>query len=134
MVALAPGQLPATTSLLQLQPALIAYERSAPPVSAQLAYRAALQRWPRTLPLQLGLGNSAYAAGDRPGAAAAFRSAANDHPQHGAAFNNLAVVLGELGQLDEARGAARTAIGLGEPWRAEAQATLDTLQKAATAP
>ena len=128
MVALAPGQLPATTKLEDLQPALIAYEKSAPPKSAQLAYRAALQRWPNTLPLQLGLGNSAYAAGDRTAAAEAFRSATAAHPDNGAAFNNLAVVLGELGRLEEARAAAQTAIKLGGPWRDEAQATLRSLQ------
>jgi tetratricopeptide (TPR) repeat protein len=129
MVALAPGQLPASTGLEELQAALIAYEKAAPPQSAQLAYRAALQRWPDTLALQLGLGNSAYAGGDRQAAAEAFRRATAAHPAHGAAFNNLAVVLGELGQLDEARAAAQTAIGLGGPWRDEAQATLQALQK-----
>ncbi len=128
MVALAPGQLPATTRLEDLQPALIAYEKLAPPKSAQLAYRAALQRWPDTLALQLGLGNSAYAGGDRATAAEAFRSATIAHPDNGAAFNNLAVVLGELGQLDEARAAAQTAINLGGPWRDEAQATMRSLQ------
>jgi len=128
MVALAPGQLPATTSLTALQPSLIAYEKSAPPQSAQLAYRAALQRWPDTLALQLGVGNSAYAAGDRAAAAEAFRSATASHPDSGAAYNNLAVVLGELGRLDEARAAAQTAINLSGPWRSEAQATLDALQ------
>jgi hypothetical protein len=128
MVALAPGQLPATTKLEELQPALIAYEKSAPPKSAQLAYRAALQRWPNTLPLQLGLGNTAYASGDRAAAAETFRSATVAHPDNGAAFNNLAVVLGELGQLEDARAAAQTAIKLGGPWREEAQATLRSLQ------
>lgn len=131
MVALAPGQLPASASLAELQPALIAYEKAAPPLSSHLAYRAALQRWPDTLALQLGLGNSAYASGDRKAAAEAFRRAAAAHPSHGAAFNNLAVVLGELGQLDEARAAAQTAIALGGPWRDEAQATLQELRKQA---
>ncbi|WP_395402040.1 PA2778 family cysteine peptidase [Pseudoduganella sp. UC29_106] len=131
MVALAPGHIPATTELKTLLPALIAYEKAAPPQSVQLTYRAALQRWPDTLALQLGVGNSAYAGGDRTAAADAFRRAAASHPDSGAAFNNLAVVLGELGQLAEARAAAQTAIGLGGPWRDEAQATLRTLQGAA---
>lgn len=127
MVALAPGQLPASTGLTEMQTALVDYEKAAPPKSAQLAYRAALQRWPDALALQLGLGNSAYAAGDRAAAADAYRSAVAAHPDNGAAFNNLAVVLGELGQLDEARAAAQTAIKLGGPWRDEALATLRAL-------
>jgi tetratricopeptide (TPR) repeat protein len=131
MVALKPGELPASTALEQMQAALIAYEKSASPESAQQAYRAALQRWPGTLALQLGVGNTAYASGDRAAAAEAFRSAAAAHPDNGAAFNNLAVVLGELGQLDEARAAAQTAIALGGPWRGEAQATLRELQRPA---
>lgn len=134
MVALAPGQLPATSTLSEVQAALIAFEKSAPSKSTQLAYRAALQRWPNTLALQLGLGNTAYAGGDRASAAAAFRSAAAAHPDNGAAFNNLAVVLGELGQWDEARAAAQTAIGLGGPWREEAQATLRALQSPTARP
>lgn len=134
MVALAPGHLPATAPLKEVQKALIAYEKSAPPRSAQLAYRSALQRWPNTLALQLGLGNTAYAGGDRPAAAEAFRAAAAAHPGNGAAFNNLAVVLGELGQLDEARAAAQAAIDLGGQWREEAQATLRALQGPAVQP
>jgi len=133
VVALAPGQLPASTGLAELQTALVDYEKVAPPQSAQLAYRAALQRWPNTLALQLGLGNSAYASGDRAAAAEAYRNATAAHPDNGAAFNNLAVVLGELGQLDEARAAAQTAVKLGGPWRDEALATLRSLQEPVTA-
>ena len=133
MVALAPGQLPASTGLAEMQTALVDYEKAVPPQSAQLAYRAALQRWPDTLALQLGVGNSAYASGDRTTAAEAYRSAASAHPDNGAAFNNLAVVLGELGQLDEARAAAQTAIKLGGPWRDEALATLRALPEPAAA-
>jgi len=127
MVALAPGQLPATTGLAEMQTALVDYEKAAPPQSAQLAYRAALARWPNTLALQLGVGNSAYASGDRKAAAEAYRSATVAHPENGAAFNNLAVVLGELGQVEQARVAAQTAIDLGGPWRDEAIATMRAL-------
>ena len=134
LVVLPPGALPATSRLESLQPDLIAYEAAVPPQSAQLSYRAALQRWPNTLPLQLGLGNSAYAAGDKAAAAEAFLGATKAHPSHGAAFNNLAVVLGELGRLDEARAAAHTAIELGGAWRDEAKATLLSLQKQAAQP
>lgn len=134
LVALPAGELPATASLATLQPDLIAYEAAVPPQSSLLSYRAALQRWPNTLPLQLGLGNSAYAAGDKAAAADAFRSATVAHPSHGAAFNNLAVVLGELGQVDEARAAAQAAIDLGGAWRAEARATLLSLQQQAARP
>ncbi|MEE8378884.1 MAG: hypothetical protein V3R49_00725, partial [Gammaproteobacteria bacterium] len=43
----------------------------------------------------------------------AFRSASNDHPEFGAAFNNLAQVLLEQGKITEARNHAQRAIELG---------------------
>jgi Flp pilus assembly protein TadD len=72
----------------------------------------------------MGLGNTAYAAGDKAAAAAAFARAAAAHPDSGAAFNNLAVALMELGRFGDARAAAEKAVALGGPWR---QAALDTL-------
>jgi Flp pilus assembly protein TadD len=83
-----------------------------------------VRRWPDNLSLALGLGNTAYAAGDRAAAAAAFQRASELHPDSGAAFNNLAVVLMELGRLKEARVGAEKALALGGSWR---KAALDTL-------
>jgi Flp pilus assembly protein TadD len=85
---------------------------------------------PHNLTLQLGAGNTAYAAGDRAAAVAAYRQATEDHPDSAAAFNNLATVLGELGQLASARRAAESAIALGGPWRSEAEATLRSIDAA----
>jgi Flp pilus assembly protein TadD len=52
------------------------------------------------------------------------------HPDSGAAFNNLAVALLDLGQLQDARAAAEKALALGGPWR---NAALDTLASIETA-
>jgi tetratricopeptide (TPR) repeat protein len=124
MVTLAPGRLPATAEEAAVVDALIAFEKNSPPAAARQTYALAVRRWPDNLTLALGLGNTAYAAGDRAAAADAFQRASELHPDSGAAFNNLAVALMELGRLTEARAAAEKALRLGAPWR---DAALDTL-------
>jgi tetratricopeptide (TPR) repeat protein len=130
MVTLPAGRLPATARQGEAVDALVAYEASVEPASARSTYQAALKRWPHDLTLQLGAGNTAYAAGDRTAAAAAYRRATEDHPDSAAAFNNLATVLGELGQFEAARHAAESAIALGGTWRTTAEATLRTIDAA----
>lgn len=130
MVALAPERLPATADEAPVADALVAFEKSGAPAAVRKAYAVAVQRWPGNLALLLGLGNTAYGAGDRAAAADAFRRASQQHPESAPAFNNLAVVLSELGQLQEARAAAETALALGGPWRAAALATLQSIQAA----
>jgi tetratricopeptide (TPR) repeat protein len=130
MVTLPAGRLPATAREQDAVDALVAYESSVDPARARSSYQAALARWPHDLTLQLGAGNAAYAAGDRSAAATAYRRATEDHPNSAAAFNNLATVLGELGQFDAARHAAKSAIALGGTWRTAAEATLRTIDAA----
>jgi tetratricopeptide (TPR) repeat protein len=130
MVTLPPGRLPATAEEQPATDALVAFEKSAAAADARKAYDAALRRWPRSIVLQLGQGNTAYAAGDRVAAVAAFRRATEDHPDSAPAFNNLATVLSELGQFDEARGAAEKALALGGPWREASSATLQSIEAA----
>jgi Flp pilus assembly protein TadD len=80
--------------------------------------------------IALGAGNTAYAAGDRAAAAAAYHQASTRHPDSGPAFNNLAVTLMELGRLPEARAAAEKALAIGGPWRAAALETLASIEAA----
>lgn len=130
MVALSPGRLPATAGEAAVLDALVAFEKTGAPAASGQAYASALRRWPRNLALALGVGNAAYAAGDRAGAAAAFAHAAVLHPHNGAGFNNLAMTLKELGRLAEARAAAEQAVALGGPWRQAALATLASIAEA----
>lgn len=127
MVTTLPGRLPRTAELPAVVEALVAFERNNPPAVAQHAYAAAVERWPDDLTLLMGLGNSAYAAGDRLAAAGAFRRATAAHPESGAAFNNLAGTLAELGDLDGALVAARRAVEIGGPWQGTARETLDSI-------
>lgn len=126
-VVLPPGRLPATATQAEMISALVAFERSAPAAEARRAYASAAARWPDSQVLAIGLGNTAYAAGDREAAADAFRAAALRHAD-GAAWHNLAVVLRELGRLEEAEQAARQAVDTNGPWSARARAELDRIR------
>jgi len=126
-VALPPGVLPASATQASVTDALVAFERVASPDAARRGYAAALSRWPASLVLAMGVGNSAHAAGDRPGAAAAFRDAAERH-RDAAALHNLAVVLDELGDRAGALAAARAAAAIDGPWREAARRTLGRLE------
>lgn len=112
MVALAPGQLPATVEAQTFAVAVSALER-VNPAAAQSAYAAALQRWPDDRAALLGAGNAAYALGQRDAAVSAYQRAVRRHPDFADAWNNLAQVLLEQGRRDEAAQAIGAAVALG---------------------
>jgi Flp pilus assembly protein TadD len=58
----------------------------------------------------------------------AFAKAVDLHPQSAAAYNNLAQVLADQGQLAEALEAARHAVAIGGPMSAVYQSTLTEIQ------
>jgi len=123
-VALAPGQWPATAQEAAVVDASVGFERVAPPLQAVRTYRSALEGWPASLSLRMGLGNSLYAAGDKAAAADAFRDAAERH-RSAPAWINLASTLLELQRTDDALAAARAAVqAADERWRAQADAVL----------
>jgi tetratricopeptide (TPR) repeat protein len=112
MLALAPGQLPATAEPDSYLGAAAALER-VNPRAAQMAYAAALQRWPRQHAALLGAGNTAHALGQAAVAIEAYRAAVAVHADFADAWNNLAQVLLEQGQREEASQAIAKAIALG---------------------
>jgi tetratricopeptide (TPR) repeat protein len=126
MLALPPDRLPATADAGRYVEAAVALER-VNAAAARRAYRTALARWPDNLVAAIGEGNTSYAAGDLPGAAAAYRAATVAHPESADAWNNLAQVLGELHRPAEARAAALRAVELGGPRMAQYQETLRSL-------
>lgn len=124
-VALPAGALSASADEPSTVRALVAFERTATPKAAQQAYAAALQRWPHSLTLAMGLGNAHYAAGDLRAAEDTFRAAAQQHGA-AAAYNNLAMVLLEQHRCDAAHAAAAQAHERGG---ASDKAIEDTLQR-----
>lgn len=131
MLALPASRLPATATESRYLSAAQALEKSGQLKTAKTAYLTLLTRWPQSLVGRMGLGNAAYALGDRAQAEQAFRRAALDHEQSAPAFNNLAQTLADQGKYPEALNAARRAVSLGGEWLATSQATLEEIEKKA---
>ena len=129
VVVLPPGVLPATADEAQVLQAAIDLEQAGRPADAARAYAAILDRWPSSFAALMGLGNARYAAGQLLGAESAFRTAASLHPDAAPAWNNLAHVLAERGELDEALQAAKRAIDLGGPQEAAYRETLREIEQ-----
>ncbi len=127
MVAVVPGRLPSSARETPYATAATALEQTGRIAEAQRAYAALNERWPGNLVGLMGLGNTAYALGRKAEAETAFRRAIALHPLAAAAFNNLAQTLADLGKLDAALDAARTAVGLGGANLPAAQATLEQI-------
>jgi tetratricopeptide (TPR) repeat protein len=127
MLALTPGRLPASAREANAAAAAAALEKAGRAAEARLAYAAVLQRWPSNLVGLMGMGNTAYALGNKAEAEAAFRQATAAHPRMGAAFNNLAQTLADQGKLAAALEAAEMAVSLGGTSLPAAQATLEAI-------
>ncbi len=108
--------------------AAVGFERAAAPAQAATAYRSALERFGGSLSLQMGLGNSLHAAGDKVAAAQAFENATVLHPASAPAWLNLASTRHQIGQREAAIAAARQAVAIAEPaWVERARALLASL-------
>ena len=126
-VVLPPGQWPVTATRSAVIEAAIGYERLAPPALALRAYASASQRWPNDLALTMGLGNSAFAAGQKVLAADSFARAARAH-RSTPAWLNLGRTLLDAGLADSAWRVALEAEYLADPaWRTETTALLREL-------
>lgn len=133
MRATRPDQLPVTARPDDWAVAVAALERSNPQ-AARTAYATGLSRWPQHRISLLGLGNTAYALGQREEAAQAFEATTRAHPDFADAWNNLAQVRLELGQLPAARQAARQAVALGGARLANYQTLLQGIERQLATP
>lgn len=135
-VALPPEALPATASLAAVREGRIGFERAAPPARAVAAWQAAATRWPEDVVIGMGLGNSQVAAGDPVAARRSFARLA-EATDSAAAWNNLASLHLQAGDMAGARRAARQAVlraAAAEPaMLATAQATQAEVEAASTA-
>lgn len=108
-VALPPEALPATATLAAVRDGRLGFERAAPPARAVAAWQAAWQRWPTDVVIGIGLGNSQVAAGDTLAAMRTFEALAQA-TDSAAAWNNLASLRLQTGDLPGARQAAQQAV------------------------
>jgi len=128
MLALPPGQIPATAKEATYAKAAVTFESTGFNTSANAIYAAGLSRWPKNFAARMGLGNTAYALNDLDAATAAFHQAAIDHPDAAAAHNNLAHVLHQQRHFEAALTSARQAVALGGPLEETARATLAEIE------
>ncbi len=103
MVALTPGELPATADDGRYLKAVAAAESSGHPDLAIPTYQAALDRWPDNSTALFGLGNSFFKNGDFSQAEQSYRKLLMANPDHTATRNNLAQMLADQGHCQEAR-------------------------------
>ena len=124
-----PNDVPKTATRESFIASALEMEKTQQPMLAEIAYAAALQRWPGDLPALVGLGNSRYAQANFSGSEKAFRQATIDHPEAIIGWNNLAEVLAELRRMPEALSAAEHAASLDGPNKAAAVETRDSIRK-----
>lgn len=129
MVTMPPGRIPETAEEKSYIFAISALEKISDAENAQIAYKSVLNRWPKNLTAQIGLGNIAYRSHDLAQAEQAFRSATTDHPDSVAAFNNLAQVLSDQSRYEEALETAHQAVSLGGALAPIAQETLVEIER-----
>ncbi len=124
MVALAPGELPATGGESRYVKAVAATESSGHPDLAIPAYQAALDRWPDSSTALFGLGNSFVKSGKLSQAEKSYRKLLISNPGHTATRNNLAQMLTDQGRCQEARQIIDEALSTSdlEPWLSAALA------------
>jgi tetratricopeptide (TPR) repeat protein len=132
LLVLNPQELPETADEARFVEAVLGLEKARKYEAAVDGYRTALSRWPQNFTAVMGLGNSWYALGNLGASEEAFRRATRIEPPLGAAFNNLAHVLLDLGRRDDALAAARRAVDLSGPLQSVFQKTLEEIE--ATSP
>ena len=102
MVALPPDELPVSLAPEDVLAAIEAAATVLAPAAVRDALDSAIIRWPTQAGFHFALANLDYTAGMLQRSADGFRSALQLDPVDLAARNNLAWVLSELGELDQA--------------------------------
>ncbi|MBI3561700.1 MAG: PA2778 family cysteine peptidase [Gammaproteobacteria bacterium] len=127
MVALRPGTLPVQPDPTQYLQAIVGLEKIHRWTELHLAYQAGLRQWPHDQELHMGLGNLFYLSGDKSSAQHTYETVLRESPEYAPAHNNLAEVLADLGQWDEAVAHARRALQLGGVHASIYSATLQSI-------
>jgi hypothetical protein len=128
IVVLEPGVMPVSAEALAYFNAVVALEAASEAQLAAKAYISGLQWWPDDRNLLMGYGNLLYGMGDQGRKAAdTFRKVTAHHPDYAPAYNNLAQVLFELGDTEQALMNANKAVALGGEYSELYQETLRTI-------
>jgi len=124
MLALEPGKMPNSAEPGAYYLALAALEETQPQADIASGYRSGLQVWPADQNLLMGYANLLYQTGNSAKAAKMFREVIAYDGSYAPAWNNLAEILFEDGDLVQARAHVMQAIELGGPFIDTYRATL----------
>ncbi|MBC7437631.1 MAG: PA2778 family cysteine peptidase, partial [Bdellovibrionales bacterium] len=123
MVVTPPDTIPATATEATYLPTLVAFERGATPAQSRTAWEAFQARWPGNSLASVALSNRYYADKDLPRASAVLRLAAQKNPGSAEVLNNLAQMLSDMDQDEEALEFIERAAAIKGPFEAEVAAT-----------
>jgi hypothetical protein len=129
MVVTRPDAIAATATEERWLQALLGLARGGDPDATVRAYRAALARWPDSLPAAVGLANHLHDAGQLDEAARVLRTAMQRHPASVILLNNLAQTLSDQGRNDEALTLIRRADVARSPFASEVRATRQLIEE-----
>lgn len=129
LLALKPGQLPATVEYWRYLQAAAGMEKVHKFTAALAAYQAGLEKWQNDQRLLMGVSNSYYALGKLEQAASTLNTLIRQHPEFAPAYNNLAQIYLDRGQLAEAEEHAQQAVKLGGKYQQTYEQTLQEIRK-----
>lgn len=128
MVALPADRVPASADALSYVKTVSYFENQGELDVAMQAYRAAIVRWPTEVVLLVALGNVYYQRGLLADARSMYETAVNVDGEYAPARNNLAQVLLESGELEDARVHAQIAVQSGGIHASQYQQTLQQIE------
>jgi tetratricopeptide (TPR) repeat protein len=129
MVVTPADQVPATATESRWLDALLGLARGGDKAATVRAYRAALARWPASLPAAVGLANHLHESGALDEAAGVLRTALARTPDSVILLNNLAQTLSDQGRNGEALATIERASDPQSPFAAEVRATRQLIEQ-----
>jgi hypothetical protein len=128
MVVTAPDRIAATATEERWLEALLGLARGGDAEATIKGYRAAIARWPDSLPAAVGLANQLHARGALEEAAGVLRTALQQFPQSLILLNNLAQTLSDQGRNREALALIRQADDPKSPFAGEVRSTRQLIE------
>ncbi|MGE4318470.1 MAG: PA2778 family cysteine peptidase [Deferribacterales bacterium] len=112
-VLLNPGEIPSGADPLRLMDSTAVFDSGTHKADALKTYEAAYEKWQSDKTVMFAYANSLYINGRKAESVAIFNKLTNEYPDAADAWNNLAQILSETGNKDEAVKAAEKAVELG---------------------
>jgi alkylhydroperoxidase family enzyme len=129
MVVTPPQRIAATATEDRWLESLLGLARGNDNEATVRGYRAALARWPDSLPAAVGLANHLHEAGRLDEAAGVLRTSLRNHPDSVVVMNNLAQTLSDQGHNAEALFLIRRADAAQSPFGSEVRATRQLIEE-----